>query len=197
MTSHYPCNATLKNEQNVILFDCSFCTQTCLSSLSTHKEIFSRLKPFRNWCPKSHSGSKSSKLSHHLFFGVKIQILHGIHELGSQQFEISKVRPFLAHCVFGHVSVLFRFPCMEIRDKDWNFYVGLEIVEGSGDFFFQPPFDLHFPPMLPLLNSWALGMKKWSKNRACQFRSVRPLKISKPRSVTNLKTKKNSMLLRG
>ena len=132
-----------------------------------------------------------------LFFGVKIQILHGIHELGSQQFEISKVRPFLAHCVFGHVSVLFRFPCMEIRDKDWNFYVGLEIVEGSGDFFFQPPFDLHFPPMLPLLNSWALGMKKWSKNRACQFRSVRPLKISKPRSVTNLKTKKNSMLLRG
>ena len=68
MTSHYPCNATLKNEQNVILFDCSFCTQTCLSSLSTHKEIFSRLKPFRNWCPKSHSGSKLSKLSQHFIF---------------------------------------------------------------------------------------------------------------------------------
>ena len=44
------------------------------------------------------------------------------------------------------MSVLF-LPLMEIRDKDWNFYVGLEIVEGSGDFFFQTPFDLHFPPL--------------------------------------------------
>ena len=63
---------------------------------------------------------------------------------------------------------------MEFLSWAWN-------CGPSGDFFFQTPLIRTFPTLLmPLLNSWARGMKKWSKNRACQFRSVRPLKISNP-----------------
>ena len=99
------------------------------------------------------------------------------------------------------MSVLF-LPLMEIRDKDWNFYLGLEIVVHRVIFFFQTPLIRTFPTLLmPLLNSWARGMKKWSKNRACQFRSVRPLKISnlpeliwKPKRISCARKLENQVL---
>ena len=200
MTSHYPCNATLKNEQNVILFDCSFCTQTCLL-LTTHiKQGNPTILNHQN--SDVHSGSKSIKKSRfynilmfvpkfHYFFHCSF--CHFRRENSKTIFDIRRL--------FLDFETLWCLSCFFLLWK-YVIKIGISILGlklwSIGWFFFQTPLIRTFPTLLmPLLNSWALGMKKWSKNRACQFRSVRPLKISKPRSVTNLKTKKNSMLLRG
>ena len=91
------------------------------------------------------------------------------------------------------VSVLFRFlPLMAIRDKDWNFYLGLEIVEGSGDFF-PNPFDSHFPYTSDAVAKFvSSGYEKMIEKSRLPIWKCTTTKNIKP-SVTNLKTKKNFM----
>ena len=90
------------------------------------------------------------------------------------------------------MSVLF-LPLMEIRDKDWNFYLGLEIVVHRVIFFFPNPFDSHFPYTSDAVAKFvSSGYEKMIEKSRLPIWKCTTTKNIKP-SVTNLKTKKNFM----
>ena len=89
------------------------------------------------------------------------------------------------------MSVLF-LPLMEIRDKDWNFYLGLEIVVHRV-IFFPNPFDSHFPYTSDAVAKFvSSGYEKMIEKSRLPIQKCTTTKNIKP-SVTNLKTKKNFM----
>ena len=118
--------------------------------------------PFRNWCPKSHhSGSKSSKLSHH-FLALKLKYCMAFTSLvlNNLKKKIFKVRPFWLTMFSVMFLSCFVFHVWKYVIKIGISMLGLKLWRDRVIFFFPNPFWFALSPYAAVAKFVSSGYEK-------------------------------------